>query len=174
MDLYHLRFYGIVYTCSCATSFSFDLDLGFSRSDLKMLYFRNGRADWHWTNGMWVERTLHPLCHFQHSPHPWPCPWIFEVKFWQCCISGMGGQIDMELKGCELIGSYTHFVTFNFDLNHDLDHGFWRSNFEKVVSQELDGWLTWNERDVSRQNVKTHVVTSNFYLTHDLDLGFSR
>ena len=121
-----------------------------------------------------VDRMLHPLCHFQHSPHPWPWPWICKAKFWKCCISGMGGQIDTESKGCELIGSYTHFVTFNFDLNHDHDHGFWRSNFGKVVFQEWDGWLTWNERDVSRQNVKTHVVTSNFYLTHDLDLGFSR
>ena len=62
----------------------------------------------------------------------------------------MGGPIDMERKGCESIGSYTHFLNSNFDLNHDLDPGFSRSNFEKVVSQEWDGRLTWNERDVSR------------------------
>ena len=61
----------------------------------------------------------------------------------------MGGPIDMERKGCESIECYTHFVTFNFDLNHDLDFGFSRSHFEKVVSQEWDGRLTWNERDVS-------------------------
>ena len=60
----------------------------------------------------------------------------------------MGGPIDMERKGCELIGCYTHFVTFNFDLNLDL--GFSRSNFEKVISQEWEGRLTWDERDVSR------------------------
>ena len=62
----------------------------------------------------------------------------------------MGGPIDMERKGCESIGCYTHFVTSNFHLNHDLDLGFSRSNFEKVVSQEWDGPLKWNERDVSR------------------------
>ena len=62
----------------------------------------------------------------------------------------MALPIDMERKGCESIGCYTHFVTFNFDLNHDLDLRFSRSNFEKVVSQEWDGRLTWNERDVSR------------------------
>ena len=55
----------------------------------------------------------------------------------------------MERKGCESIGCYTHFVTFNFDLNHDLDLGFSWSNFEKVVSYEWGGRLTWNERDVS-------------------------
>ena len=41
-------------------------------------------------------------------------------------------------------------MTFNVHLFHDLDLGFSRSNFEKVVSQEWYGGLTWNERDVSR------------------------
>ena len=41
----------------------------------------------------------------------WPWPWI---KFWKCCISGMGCPIDMEPKECQSIGCYTHFVTFNF------------------------------------------------------------
>ena len=62
----------------------------------------------------------------------------------------MGGPIDMERKGCESIGYYTLFLTFNFDLNYDLDLGFSRPNFEKVISQEWDGRLTWNETDVSR------------------------
>ena len=110
----------------------------------------NGMADWHGIKGMWVDRMLDPCCDFQCPPHPWPWPWIFKVKFWKCCISGMGGSIDMERKGCESIGCYTHFVTFNFDLNHDLDLGFSRSNFQKVVFQEWDGRLTWDERDVSR------------------------
>ena len=46
----------------------------------------------------------------------WPWPWIFTVTFWKCCISGMEGPIDMERKGCESIGCYTHFVTFNFQI----------------------------------------------------------
>ena len=45
-------------------------------------------------------------------------------------------------------------MTFNVHLFHDLDLGYSRSNFEKVLSQEWDGRLTWNERDVSRQNVR--------------------
>ena len=79
-----------------------------------------------------------------------PSPWILKIKFRKNCNSGIEGSIDMERKGCESVRCYTHFVTFNFDLNHDLDLGFSRSNFEKVVSQEWDGRLTWNERDVSR------------------------
>ena len=126
------------------------LTLDFQGQILKKSYLRNGMADWHGIKRMWVDRRLNPCCDFQCPPHPSPWPWIFKVKFWKCCISGLGGPIDMERKGCELIGCYTHFVTFNFDLNHDLDLGFSRSNFEKVVSHEWDGRLTWNERDVNR------------------------
>ena len=57
------------------------LTLDFQGQTLKMLYLRNGKADWHGTKGMWVDRMLHPLCDFQCSPHPWPWPWIFKVKF---------------------------------------------------------------------------------------------
>ena len=126
------------------------LTLGFQGQILKMLYLRNGRADWHETKGMWIDRMLHQLCDFQRSPHPWPWPWIFKVKFWKSHISGMGWSIDMELKGCESIECWTHAVTFNGHLTHDLYLGFSGSNFEKVVSQEWDGRLTWNERDVNR------------------------
>ena len=74
-------------------------------------------------------------------------------------------------KGCELIGCYTHFVTFNVQLTHDLDLGFSRSNFENAVSQEWEGKLTWNERDLSRQNVGPmlwlSMFTSSMTLTFD-------
>ena len=143
------------------------LTLDFQGQILKMLYLRNGMADWHGMKAMWIDRMLHPLCDFQHSPHPWPWPWIFEVKFWKSHISGMGWPIYMELKGCESIECWTHAVTFNVHLTHDLylylsnlpfkflplPFKFWpwkRPKFEKVISQEWDGRLTWNERDASR------------------------
>ena len=126
------------------------LTLDFQGQILKMLYLRNGRADWHGTKGMWVDRMLHPLCDFQLWPQPWPWPWIFTVKFWKSHISGMGWLIDMGWKVCESIECWTHVVTFSFPHTHDLDLGFSRSNFEKVLSHEWDGQLTWNERDVSR------------------------
>ena len=61
-------------------------------------------------------------------------------------------------------------MTLNFALIHDLDLGFSRSNFEIVVSLELGGRLTWDERDVSQ----THFVTLNLDLTRELGLRFSR
>ena len=112
---------------------------------LKMLYLRNGKADWHGTKGMWVDRMLYPLCDFQLWPEPWPWPWIFNVKFLKSLISGMGWPIGMNWKGCESIKCWTPVMTFNVHLTHDLDIGFSRSNLEKVVSQEWDGRLTWND-----------------------------
>ena len=125
------------------------LTLDFQDQILKMLYLRNGRADWHGTKGC-ESIGCYSHCDFQRSPHPWPWPWIFKVKFWKSRISGMVWPIDMESKGCESLECWTHVVTFNVHLTHDLDLGCSRSNFENAVPQEWEGQLTWNERDVSR------------------------
>ena len=116
----------------------------------KKSYLRNGMAHWHGMKGMWVDRMLDPCCDFQLSPHPWPWPWIFKFKFWKIYISRIGWVIDMERKECESIECWTHVLTFNVHLTHDLDLRFSRSNLEIAVSQEWDGWFTWNQRDVSR------------------------
>ena len=128
-----------------------------------------GTAGWIYT--IWSYMELSRPVVVQHQGL-WPWPLIFKVKFWRCCISGMGGPIDMEQKGCESIGCYTHLVTLNYDLTHDLGPWFSRSNFEKVITQERDARSTWNERDESTE-CRTHVMTFNFDLTHDLELEFS-
>ena len=148
------------------------LTLDFQGPILKMLYLRNGMADWHGTKGMWVDRMLYPLCDFQLWPQPWPWPWIFKVKFWKSRISGMGWPIDTGWKGCELIECWTHVVTFNFPLTHDLGLEFSKSDFEKVLSYEWDGRLTWNVRDVSRLNVGPMLWLSLFTPSMTLTLDF--
>ena len=45
----------------------------------------------------------------------------------------MGGSIDMEQKGCESIGCWTHYVTLSYEI---------------TISQVWEGWLTWNKKDV--------------------------
>ena len=72
----------------------------------------------------------------------------FQCQIWNSCIPWMGGSIDMDWKGYESIGCYTYSVT----LSYDRDLGFSRSNFENSISQELEGQLTWNQRDVSRSD----------------------
>ena len=150
------------------------LTLDFQGQILKMLYLRNGRADWHGTKGMWIDGMLHPLCDFQLSPHPWPWPWIFKVKFWKSHISGMGWPIDMELKGYESIECWTHAVTLNGHLTHDFYFGFSRSNFEKSRISGM-GWpIDMERKGCESIGCYIYFVTFNVHLTHDLDLGFSR
>ena len=72
------------------------LDLRFSRSNFEKM------ADWHGTIGMWVDRLLDSHCDFKLWPHLWHWLWIFKVKYWNCCNSGMGGLTHLEWKGCEL------------------------------------------------------------------------
>ena len=48
----------------------------------------------------------------------------FQGKIRNFCIPGMEGSIDMERKWCESIECWSHVVTFNFNLIHDLDIGF--------------------------------------------------
>ena len=100
----------------------------------------------------------------------WPWPWIFKVKCWKCCISGMGRPIDMEQKGCESIGCLTYILTWT--VPPDLDPWFSRSNFEKVVTQEWDAQLTWNKRDVSRLNVEPLLWLSTWTSPMTLTLDF--
>ena len=86
------------------------------RLNLSLSPLRNGMPDWHETKGMWVNWMLYLHCDFQLWPHLWPWPWIFNVKFWNNCIPGMGEPIDMERKGYESIRCYTYFVTLSCDL----------------------------------------------------------
>ena len=77
-----------------------NLTLNFQCEILKYLYPKKVTGDWHGTKGIRVDKVLSLLCDLEL----WPWPWIFKVKLWKCCISGMGGPFDMEPKGCESIG----------------------------------------------------------------------
>ena len=79
-----------------------------------------------------------------------------KVKFWISCMSGMGGPIDMEQKGCESIGCCTHYVILSFDIDlgyEKLDPLYhlkvwpWPQIFK--VNFFKKPYPTWNKRDVS-------------------------
>ena len=79
----------------------------------------------------------------------------------------MGWPIDMERMGRESIGCRTHFVTLNFDLPHDFDLGFSRSNLNcpylRNVSVDLHGMKgVWFDKMLDL------LLTSSY----DLDPGF--
>ena len=111
----------------------------------KKSLLRNGMPDWHGIKWMWVDWVLDPCRDFQLRPHAWPWPWIFNVKFWNSCIPGTGGSIDMERKGYESIGCYTYFVT----LSYGFDLGFWRSNSKNSCIIGVREWINMEQNDVS-------------------------
>ena len=59
------------------------LTLDFQGQILKILYLRNGRADWHGTKGMWIDRMLDPHCDFELWPHPWPLTLDFQGQIFK-------------------------------------------------------------------------------------------
>ena len=65
-------------------------------------------------------------------------------------------------------------MTLNYDLTHDLDPWFSRSNFEKVITQERYAWSIWNERDVSRMDVGPMLWLSTLTSPMTWTLNFQR
>ena len=108
------------------------------------------RWDWHEMKQNCIAWMLGQLCDLYLWPHPWPWCGISKVKFWNNCISGMGGLIDVEQGGMKSNGCLADCVTSNFDHTFDLDLGYWRSNFETAISHKWEGRLTWDNRDMSR------------------------
>ena len=86
----------------------------------------------------------------------------------------MGWPIDMERKGCESIGCYTHFVTLNGHFTHDLDLGFFKVKFWKCCISGMGGKIDMEQKGFESTEFWTHVVTFHVHFFHDLDLGFSR
>ena len=90
----------------------------------------------------------------QRRVTPWTCNTMMKPlhmpstdKFLNSCISG---PIDMEQKWSKSVGCWAHNVTLVFGHTHGLDHRFSRSYFQITVSQEWEGRLTLNKRDVSQ------------------------
>ena len=65
-------------------------------------------------------------------------------------------------------------MTIRFNLGHDLDLEFSRSNIELVISQPKMVRLPRNKKANISIGLKTSNVTIRFDLGHDLDLEFSR
>ena len=86
------------------------LTLDFQGQTLKKLFLRNGRANWHGTKGMWVDRILDSYCDLTHDLTHLTSPMtlnFFKVNYLNSCILGTEGGINMERKGYESIGCYT-------------------------------------------------------------------
>ena len=82
----------------------------------------------------------------------------------------MEGTSDMERKGCESIGCWARYVILTFELTHNIELGFSRSFFFQIaISQEWEGRMTSNKRDVNRMDL----LNWNKRKMNRLDFGFS-
>ena len=102
-------------------------------------YPRNGMAAWHGTKAV-------PLCWLWTLTSPITLILEYNFIFWWNYISGLWRSIDMELKGYESTRCWTLLMSLSL-VPWPLDYS--SSYCEKKLSQELDGQLTWDERDVN-------------------------
>ena len=82
----------------------------------------------------------------------WPWPRFFKVKYGICYISAKNGPIAMKRKANISIELYGSNVTIGFDLGHDLDLEFSRSNMKFVISQPKMVRLPRNEKQTYQLN----------------------
>ena len=148
-------------------------------------------SDCHETKSKHIDSTLGLKC--DHLIWPWPWPWIFKVKYRICYISTQNGPIATKWNANILIELQGSNVTIRFDLGHDLDLKFSRSNMEFPIYQPKVVRLLRKEKQTYRLNSRPQMwtmgfktltitltfefwrskVTLTFDHTHDLDHGFS-
>ena len=114
--------------------------------DLDLLYLSQKWSDCHETKSKHSDWTLGLKCDKRVWPWPWPWPWIFKVKYRICYISAKNGPIPTKRKANISIELWGSNVTSGFDLGHDLDLEFSRSNIEFAISQPKMVRLPRNEK----------------------------
>ena len=109
-----------------------------------------------------------------HRVWPWPWPWprFFKVKYGICYISAKNGPIATKLKENISIELQSSNVTIGFDLEHDLDLDFSRSNMEFAIFQPKMVRLPRNEKQTYRLNSRAQMWPSALTLAMTLTLNF--
>ena len=123
---YLIRFWSI---------FVVTLTLNFQGQTWNLLYLSQKWSDCHETKSKHIDWIQGLKCDHGVWPWPWPWPWLFKVKYGICYISVKNGPIATKQKANILIELKALNVTMGFDLGHDLDLDFSRSNMEFAISQ---------------------------------------
>ena len=115
-----------------------------------MLYLSQKLSDCHETQSKHIDWTLGIKCDHRVWPWPWPWPRFFKVKYGMCYISAKNGPIATKQKANISIEIWGPNVTIGFDLDHDLDLDFSRSNMEFAISQPKMFRLPRNKKQTYR------------------------
>ena len=173
-------------TCSCAGATTraagaaaagrrllfMTLTLNFQGQIWNLLYLSSKWSNYHEMKSKHIDRILGLKC--DHWVRPWPWPWlgIFKVKYVICYISAKNGPIATKRKTNISIELKTSNVTIGFDLGHDLDLEFSRSNMEFAISQPKMFWLPRNEKQAYQLNFRPQMWPSGLTLAMALTLNF--
>ena len=177
-----LRFFGghdcwlwpIYYLIRFWSIFVATLTLNFQGQTWNLLYLSPKWSDCHETKSKHITWTLGLKCDHWVWPWPWPWPWIFKVKYRFCYISAKNGPTATKRKANISIELNASNVTIRFDLGHDLDLEFSRSNKEFAISQPKVVQLPRNEKQTYRLNSRPQMWPMALTLTTTMTFGFSR
>ena len=122
------------------------LTLNFQGQISNWLYLSQKWSDCHETKSKHIDWTLGFKWDHQVWPWPWPWPWIFKVKYRIGYISAKNDAIATKRKANIWIDLKTSNMTIRFDLGHDLDLEFSRSNMELAISLRKMVRLPRNEK----------------------------
>ena len=149
-----------------------DLDLDFSRSNMEFAISQPKMVRLPQNEKQNIDWTLGLICDQRVWPWPWPWPWIFKVKYRICYISAKNGPIATKRKANISIELWGSNVTSGFDLGHDLDLEFSRSNIEFAISQPKMVRLPRNEKQTYRLNSGAQMWPAGLTLAMTLTLNF--
>ena len=136
-----------------------------------LLYLSQKWSDCHETRSKHIDWTLGLKCDHRVWPWPWPWPWRFKVIYGICYISAKNGAIATKRKANISIDVKASNVTIGFDIGHDLDLEFSRSNVEFAISLTKMVRLPRNEKQTYRLSPGTQI---RFDPGHHLELEFSK
>ena len=148
------------------------LTLNFQGQIWNLLYLSQKWSDCHETKSKHIDWTLDLKCDHRVWPWPWPWLWLFKVKYGICYISAKNGAIATKRKADISIDVNASNVTIEFDLGHDLDLEFSRSNVEFAISLPKMVWLPRNEKQTYRLNPETQMRPLALTLAITLTLNF--
>ena len=148
------------------------LTLNFQGQIWNCLYLSQKWPDFHETKSKHIDWSQDLKYDHQVWPWPWPWPWIFKVKYGIGYISAKNGRIATKRKANTLTDLKTSNMTIRFDLGHDLDLEFSRSNMKLAISLPKMVWLPRNEKRTHRLNSRPQMWPSDLTLAMTLTLNF--
>ena len=139
-----------------------------------LLYLSQKWSNCHETKSKHIDWTLGLKCDHRVWPWPWPWSWNFKVKYGFCYISAKNGAIATKRKANISIDLKASNATIRFDLGHDLDLEFSRSNMEFATSLPKMVRLPLNEKQTCRLNSRPQMWPMSLTLAMTLTFEFSR